>query len=126
VVPAGRAVFGVVGQVLGLAGGLLRLVGGLLCAFGPDPGLLSQAAGLLGLLLRRGLRLGGSRVLGHAVERVRGAGVLVLRRVPGDAVRLASLGHTLAGGDLPGLVLSHDHFFPASLPRLLAMVNGRD
>ena len=42
--------------------------------------------------------------------------VLALDRVPGNAVRLAGLCHALPGGRLPGLVLSHDHFFLASLP----------
>ena len=39
-----------------------------------------------------------------------------LNRPPGDAVRLAGLSHALAGGGLLGLVLSHDHLFPASRP----------
>jgi hypothetical protein len=38
--------------------------------------------------------------------------------VPGHAVRFAGLGHALAGGGLPRLVLSHDHFFPGGSARV--------
>jgi hypothetical protein len=59
---------------------------------------------------------GGVLIFGGA--RISGGGALagVLHRVPGHAVRLTGRGHALAGGDLPGLVLSHDQLFPRGLP----------
>jgi hypothetical protein len=38
--------------------------------------------------------------------------------VPGHAVRFAGLSHALAGGGLPGLVRSHDRFFPGEAARV--------
>ena len=107
-------------------GRLVRLFGPLPGVFGPFPRLVgsfpgpvrplprAQGALVLGGAFRTGPVRGGL-ILGDAV---RGfvAALLALDRVPGHAVGFAGLGHPLAGGDLPGLVLSHDHFFPAGRP----------
>jgi len=134
-----------VGQVrrfLSQVGGFLGPVGVLLGPFGPLARLLGQVARMLGqfagldsMLLSAGLGLaavcvpgvttacvpvlGGACVLGHAVvAKVFGGVVLVFYRAAGHAIRLTRLGHTLAGGDLAGLVLSHDRFFPGEAARV--------
>ena len=94
------------GGFLGPFGPLLSLVGPLLRLVGPPARPLGEFLRLLGV--RTALDHGG---LGGAV-----LSRLVLHRVPGHAVRFAGLGHPLAGGGLPRLVLRHDHFFPAGRP----------
>ena len=124
------------GRFLGQVGGLFRLLGGLLGAFGALARLLGQVArvlgqpaSLVGLLPGFGLAvvrvavqagvdwLVAADVFGGVVLVFRGV-ALVLHRVPGHAVGFAGLGHALAGGDLPGLVLSHDRFFPGEAARV--------
>ena len=126
------------GRFLGQVGGFLGPVGVLLGPFGPLARLLGQVtrvlgqfAGLDGMLLGAGLglaaacvpRLAAACVLGHAVvpgvvAEVFGGVVLVFYRAAGHAIRLTRLGHALAGGDLAGLVLSHDRFFPGEAARV--------
>ena len=98
------------GPLPGSFGPLPRLVGSL-----PDPVRpLPRARPVLGHAFRTGpVRTGAVR--GGTVRGFVGA-LLALDRVPGHAVGFASLGHALAGGGLPRLVLSHDHFFPAGRP----------
>jgi len=129
---------GQVGCFLGQVGGFLGPVGVLLGPFGPLARLLGQVtrvlgqfAGLDSMLLGAGLglaaacvpRLAAACVLGHAVvpgvvAEVFGGVVLVFYRAAGHAIGLARLGHALAGGDLAGLVLSHDRFFPGEAARV--------
>jgi hypothetical protein len=137
-----RPLLGPLGGFLGQIGGLFRRGGGLLRAFGAVAGLLGavarlvgQAPGLVGRLL--GVELGvvklsvvepgfaeiglPGRADGPVVTmRARvvrgGTVVLLVDGAPGHAIGLAGLGHALAGSGLPGLVLSHDHFFPTGLP----------
>jgi hypothetical protein len=131
------------GRFLSQVGGFLGPVGVLLGPFGPLARLLGQVtralgqfAGLDGMLLDAGFGLAGACVPGlagacvaaacvlrHAVvpgvvAEVFGGVVLVFYRAAGHAIRLARLGHALAGGDLPGLVLSHDRFFPGEAARV--------
>jgi hypothetical protein len=129
---------GQVGRFLSQVGGFLGPVGVLLGSFGPLARLLGQVARLLGqfagldsMLMSAGLGLAavrvpgltGTCVLGHGVvpgfvAEVFGGIVVVRYRPAGHAVRLARLSHALAGGDLPGLVLSHDRFFPGETARV--------
>jgi hypothetical protein len=131
-----------VGQVrrfLSQVGGFLGPVGVLLGPFGPLARLLGQVARMLGqfagldsMLLSASLGLAaacvpglaatcvaGACVSGHAVvAKVFGGVMLVFYRAAGHAIRLTRLGHALAGGDLAGLVLSHDRFFPGEAARV--------
>ncbi len=113
-----------VGGFLGPVGVLLGSFGPLACLLGEVARLLGQVAGLDGMLVGAGLRLAavrvgacvpglmGTCVPGHAVV------VVVFYGPAGHAVRLARLSHALAGGDLPGLVLSHDRCFPGETARV--------
>jgi hypothetical protein len=132
---------GQVGRFLGQVCGLIGRGGCLTGPLGAQPRLfgqvarvVSQAAGLIGLLggaglIRAGIRLRGGQVLVRGADAVlvRGADAVLVRgadavlvlgldRAPGHVVGFAGLGHALASGDLPGFVLSHDHFFLASRP----------
>jgi hypothetical protein len=49
---------------------------------------------------------------------IAGGVVLVLKCAAGHAVGLAGLCHALAGGDLAGLVLSHDRQLPGEAARV--------
>jgi hypothetical protein len=121
---------GQLGRFLRQVGGLLGPVRGLLSAFGPLARLLGQVAcmvgqpaSLVGLLLGAGLGLAVARIIGRAgvpvlIAEIFTGVVLVLHRVPGHAVGFACLSHALAGGDLPGFVLSHDRFFPGEAARV--------
>ena len=120
---------GQVGRFLSQVGGFLGPVGVLLGPFGPLARLLGhvtrmlgQFAGLDSMLLGASLGLAAVRVPGLAAACVPGhtvfGVVLVLYRVAGHAVRLARLSYALAGGDLAGLVLSHDRFFPGEAARV--------
>jgi hypothetical protein len=116
------------GRFLGQVGGLLRpisrllgTVGALARLLGQVTRVLGQPTSLVGVLLGAGLGLAVTRVIGHAgvpvlVVEVFSGVVLVLHRMPGHAVGLARLSHALAGGDLPGLVLSHDRSSLARRP----------
>jgi len=118
---------GQIGGFLRPVGGFLRPVGALARLLGQVTRVLGQPTGLVSLLLGAGLGLAVARGFGciidragvpvHVVEVFSGV-VLVLHRMPGHAVRLAGLSHALAGGDLPGLVLSHDRFFPGEAARV--------
>jgi len=118
---------GQVGGFLRPVGSLLGAVGALACLLGQVTCVLGQPTGMVGLLLGARLGLAVARVIGCAINRVDvpvlvaevfSGVVLVLHRMPGHAVRLARLSHALAGGDLPGLVLSHDRFFPGEAARV--------
>jgi hypothetical protein len=128
---------GQIGRFLSQVRGFVRLVGGLFGVFGPLSRLLGQVVrplgqpaglvGLLGLLAGERLGLAGPRLIrgltsalfiDQVVVEVISGVVLVLHRVPGHAIRLAGLRHALAGGDLPGFVLSHDRFFPGETARV--------
>ena len=108
---------GHIGAVVRHHGRLVRLLGPLPGPFGPLLSVLGQFPRPVRVLLRaqpalaRGCPIPGDTGRGGFV-----LGVLALDRVPGHAVWLAGLGHALAGSDLPRLVLSHDHFFPAGRP----------
>ena len=134
------------GRFLGQVGGFLGPIGGLGRALGSLPRLLGQITRMLGDLpgpvrllagqgLGRGLAPGCSASMPYAssaagsyaspaaaviplIADVFGSVALVLHRMPGHAVGLASLGHPLAGGSLAGLVLRHDCFFPGEAARV--------
>jgi len=131
--PLLRHLGGFLGQVGGLfrcGGGFLRPVGAVAGPVGAVARLVRQAPGLIGRLL--GVELGVAEICvaeigfpgraGEPAESVRGCVVhgrtvvLFFDGTPGHVVGLTSLGHALAGSGLPGLVLSHDHFFPTGLP----------
>jgi len=116
-----------VGGFLGPVGVLLGPFGLLARLLGQVARLLGQFAGLDGILLGAGLSLAAACVPGlaaacvlrHAVvAEVFGGVVVVFYRAAGHAIRLARLSHALAGGDLAGLVLSHDRFFPGEAARV--------
>ena len=98
------------GGFLGSFGPLLRLIGPLLCLIGPTTRPIGEFLRLLGVRPA----LAGVLLDPDAGGALRGR--LVLDRVPGHAVRFAGLGHPLASGGLPRLVLRHDYFFPAGRP----------
>jgi hypothetical protein len=136
---------GQIGGLFGRAGGLFRAFGALSCPLGAVARLVGQAPGLVGRLpgIELGVveigvveigvveigvveigvveigfsgRAGGLVVIVEARLVHGGTVVLLLDGAPGHAIGLAGLGHALAGSGLPGLVLSHDHFFPTGLP----------
>jgi hypothetical protein len=98
------------GRLVRLIGPLTDLLGPVLRLLGPQPGPLEPVPRLLHAFL--GAESGLARAAGVGVA------VLVLDRVPGHAVWFAGFGHPLAGGGLPRLVLSHDHFFPGGSARV--------
>jgi hypothetical protein len=125
------------GGFLGQIGGLLRRVGGLCQPFsalsrplGPLARPVGQAPRPVGRLL--GVEVGILQVVELGIARVGFLGhgfwplviargcvvVLVLDGMAGDAIRFAGFGHALADRGLPGLVLSHDQFFPGGTARV--------
>jgi hypothetical protein len=132
---------GQIGRIFRRVGGFIQSFGALAGPLGAAARLVGQAPGLVGRLLGvepsvvevgvaeprvvqlRVVETGSSGGIGgiggiggpaHVVYG--GIVVLFLDGAPGHAIGLAGLGHALAGSGLPGLVLSHDHFFLTGRP----------